>query len=109
VENGDSYESLIGKWQLVEQKIGIGPPGEWKEVHNGEQCEFFSDLTFSSSIPDCSSGTFSLEDNLLKFYCGGEKSLRDFIIVEFNGASITLTPASAICIEGCLFRYKKIQ
>jgi hypothetical protein len=109
LENGKSYDALIGKWQLVEQKIGIGPPGEWKDVDNGEQFEFFSDLTFSSTTPTCASGTFILEDNILKFYCGGEKSLRDFTIVKFTGSSMTLTPASVICTEGCLFRYEKIQ
>jgi hypothetical protein len=108
LENSESYDALIGKWQLVEQKVGIGPPGEWKDVYNGEQFEFFSDLTFSSTTTDCSSGTFGVGDNILKFYCADE-SVMDFKIVEFTPSSIILTPTSVICTEGCLYRYEKIQ
>ncbi|HEX5167806.1 MAG TPA: hypothetical protein VFW11_01430 [Cyclobacteriaceae bacterium] len=33
-------ETLIGKLQLVEEKVGVGPRGKWVDVDDGEVIQF---------------------------------------------------------------------
>lgn len=105
-------KELFGKWQLVEQKIGIGPPGEWTDVDDGNIYEFRRDNSFTyTENPSCPGGSFEVKNDtlVLHYNCIEINKTWDYRMVEFDESSMTLTPASVYCTEGCSFRYKKIQ
>lgn len=57
---------LEGKWKQNEAFISAGGPQYWVDVENGEEIDFYSNGTFSSNrFTECSTGTFSLEENIL--------------------------------------------
>ena len=110
---GLQQDRLVGKWRLVEQKVGIGPPGEWEDVTDGEILEFNSDYSFhKSQNPYCTTGSFSVDgDELtLDYNCLEYDVTWEFRVIEFKQSYITISPlAPTLCTEGCLSRYKKIE
>lgn len=105
-------KELFGKWQLVEQKIGIGPPGEWMDGDDGHTYTFNRDYSFADSEnPSCPGGSFEIKGDtlMLHYKCIEGNKTWDYRMVEFDGSSMTLEPASVFCIEGCSFRYQKLQ
>ena len=105
-------EGLAGEWQLKEQKIGYGPPGEWEDVENGKIIEFTSGTfkgldNFNSS---CDSGTYEIKDDelLLTYTCGDQNDSFVYSVI-LEGTSMIISPRTVICIEGCEYRYQKIS
>lgn len=102
--------SLIGKWKLVEQKVGIGPPGEWADVEDGGIFEFNFDKSFvDSSNPYCITGTYEINNDTLtlNFDCLEYNLSLEFLLREFTSSSFMMSPTTFMCTEGCTFRYER--
>lgn len=111
---GDEEEltstSLVGKWQLVQQKVGIGPPGEWVDISGGQIYEFKTDGTFTISEHHlCTTGEYEMKNDslVLKNDCLEDSTERIFSI-EMHSSHFTISPIyPAMCTEGCFYRYEK--
>ena len=111
-------QSLIGTWQMVEIYRSVGGPGSWSSVENGYTYTFLDDGNFSSDRFDgCGSGTYSVESNklILNYGCDGftagvEIPEGTFIEeINFESGYLTINPTYVICIEGCEFKFQKIN
>jgi hypothetical protein len=104
--------ALVGKWQLVEQKVGIGPPGEWTNVKDGAIYEFKTDGTFSiSDHPLCTMGTYEVQPESLVLKNDCQEYTTEWIFsVKMNGSYFLISPTyPTMCTEGCLYKYKKVE
>lgn len=111
-EHTPSSPSITGQWKLVEQKIGIAGPGEWKEVSDGDTFEFKTDGSFEKSFhPNCTTGTFEVIGDTLRLHydCPEYDVTWDYSFRDFSNTSFTLSPITVMCIEGCQFRYQRIN
>ncbi|WP_282043083.1 hypothetical protein [Winogradskyella flava] len=117
-ETNESINSeLIGKWKLTEAYISAGGPQYWVDVENGEEFMFFENGLFNSNrFSECTTGTFSTEQNelLLRYNCNGFESGSEnedgYITYDLNFEFdyFIITPSSGpICIEGCSYKYRK--
>ena len=107
---------IEGKWKQNEAYISAGGPQYWIDVDNGEEIEFYNNGTFSSNrFTECTTGTFSLEENKLslEYDCDGFETQSEngdgFITydLELFSNHFILTPTSGpICIEGCSYKYQ---
>lgn len=111
-------QSLIGTWQLVEVYLSPGGPGSWSTVENGYKYTFLDDGNFSSDrFNECSSGTYLVESNklILNYDCDGFTAgieIPEGIFIEeinFESGYLTINPTYVICIEGCEYKFKKIN
>ena len=108
---------LTGEWQLTEAYISAGGPQYWVDVENGEELIFFENGLFNSNrFLECTTGTFSTEQNelLLNYDCNGFESEFEneegFITYDLNFELdyFIVTPTSGpICTEGCSYKYRK--
>ncbi len=110
---------LIGTWQLVETIVidqELNP--EWVPVEEGYIYTFYENGKFSSSsFVECSMGNYSLESDILAldYDCEGftreiETPPGTFIeTLKFKSGQIILTPTYLSCIEGCGFKFEKIE
>lgn len=105
---------IVGSWQLSETYISPGGQTSWQAVENGDIYYFVMDGAFSQinvlEVNPFRSGTFSYANELLvlSFTFAGEEKSQTYL-VEMADSTMTLTPAGpAICIEPCLYRFKKI-
>lgn len=97
---------------MVEQKIGTGGPGEWIEVSDGDTFEFNEDGSFEEpSHPHCATGTFEVIGDTLRlnYDCPEYDVTWDYLFQDFNNTSFKLSPLTVMCIEGCQFRYRRIN
>jgi len=111
--------NLIGEWVLTESFFSIGGPLIRTEVENGEELTFFENGTFSSDrFPECATGTFFVQENILflDYLCESFESEIEnedgFITfgIELQSNSFIATPTSGpICTEGCSVRYERRQ
>ena len=58
---------LVGRWQLVEQKVSIGGPATWQSVENGDAFTLLEDGSFSNLqiFGDCRTGIYEATDEEL--------------------------------------------
>lgn len=104
----EKFSALVGEWQLVEAKIGIGPPGTWEPVEDGNIYKLNPDSTFSiSTNPNCTSGSFSIDGNTLNlsFNCPDYNAKWSF---QYNQDGSHLFLSNLMCIEGCEYKYKRL-
>lgn len=106
-----TLSNLVGKWQLTETYISPGGATEWVDVTNGYSYFFNSDGTYEQVEDNISleEGTYRIEDDnlFLDFESDGEEKILGFSL-EITDKTITLSPSfPAICIEGCLYRFRK--
>ena len=103
-----SVQTLTGKWLLIEEKIGTGPPGVWLPAAVPVTIEYKADGTFTTTAhPDCT-GTYTVTDDILKVVldCAGQQEeWSDRFHLDTH---LTLTPAIVLCDEGCEYKYKKL-
>ncbi|WP_228235564.1 lipocalin family protein [Allomuricauda sp. M10] len=109
---------IEGTWKLTAAYISAGGPQYWTDVENGEEIEFQGNGSFSSDrYPECTSGNFSVDEgNLtLEYDCEGfetgtenEEGLITYTL-DYGKNTILLTPTSIICIEGCSYKYEKVD
>ena len=103
---------IVGKWQLEATRISPGGIVDWSNIANGEIYDFLDNGTFQlSNSKECdmtSIGTYSLkEDNLaLEFLCDSETRKPNYFFW-FNEGKLVLGFIG--CIEGCSYRFKKIN
>jgi len=110
-ESHDENLTIVGRWKLVEQEIGIGSPGKWESVDNGHVFEFKADKSFNvSSHRDCETGTYELTGDTLhlSYNCKGHESEAAYRL-ETDNPFIILSPVQPICIEGCRYKYEKVK
>ncbi|MEC7263504.1 MAG: lipocalin family protein [Bacteroidota bacterium] len=109
---------IEGTWKLTEAYISAGGPQYWTDVEDGEEIEFFENGSFSSDkYEDCTTGEFSVVDgNLaLDYDCDGFESGTEndegqiTFEIDYGKNAILLTPTSIICIEGCSYKYEKVD
>ena len=114
----DSENPIFGNWKLVEAFISSGGPQYWVTIDNGEEFKFSQSGTFTSTkYQECSGGSFSTELNelILRYNCSGfttgiENSEGNVTYeMTFESNNLILIPTSAICIEGCSYKFKKIS
>ncbi|QCX38170.1 lipocalin family protein [Aureibaculum algae] len=111
-------KSIIGTWQLVETYQSAGGPGNWSSVDNGYKYTFLDNRTFSSNrFSECTYGTYSIESNVLTliygcegFTTGIENSAGVFIEkINFESKYLFINPTYIFCVEGCAYKFKKIN
>ena len=108
------YSGLIGEWLLKETYISPGGPTEWQKVAEGHRYIFENDgsykkTDFNKEVNE--SGNYEIKEDVLYFYflTEGEKDTLGFS-ADFNENRdlLTLSPSyPSVCIEGCLYRFKK--
>lgn len=125
--NDDSKEleagtSVVGTWKLVKSygyDSSIGH-SRWYSVKNGYTYTFKSDGTFiSNRFSECTSGTYILSENdgtlSLVYDCEGFTTgieipqgtfVESFII---ENKHLLLSPTYMNCVEGCDYKFKRIQ
>ncbi len=105
---------IVGKWQLVEQLLDPGDgSGTFQSVDSELALEFFDDGTIVSrngslcniftESGGTSSGTFSLNDNMINIECPSDTFRISF---ERTGLNLVLNFS---CIEACAQKYKKVS
>mgnify|MGYP000627119768 CR=1 FL=1 len=109
---------IEGTWKLTEAYISAGGPQYWTDVEDGEEIEFQGNGSFSSDrYPECATGIFSVDDgNLtLEYNCEGfesgtenEEGLITYKL-DYGKNAILLTPTSILCIEGCSYKYERVD
>jgi len=109
-------EQLIGKWKLIKFCEG-GTPGVFftcNDIINGyilsldEQNNF---LFIGNNNPDCSTGSFEVNNNKLILYYNNTECInapKEFIY-NFSLSINQLELGDIQCIEGCWYTYKKIN
>lgn len=115
--NSDS--SIVGIWQLIEVYNDPGDgSGGWQPVDNGYKYTFTSNnMFFSDRFSECNYGTYSLNANqlTLDFGCSGfttniENPNAVFIEnMSFEANDLILNPTYLFCVEGCGWKFKKIE
>lgn len=116
--------SIIGTWQLVEERYGNfdGSSGNWEQVENGRLITFNTDLSYEPEITpsncgEVSSSTYFLnnssEINVLEITieCTNPDTVfesQDYYSFE-NSIYLILRPIEPACPEGCAFKYKKME
>lgn len=118
-DNTEQEKSIVGNWQLIEiySNPGAGS-GNWNSVENGYTYSFSANGEFTSTrFSECSTGTYSIESNELSldFDCDGfttgiESPEGTFIEqLTFETKDLILKPTYLNCIEGCGWKFKKIN
>lgn len=120
-DNEIKDKSLVGTWKLSEANIGDGGIGtKWVAIKSSDSYTytFKSDGTFTSTrFNDCRCGKYSLSTDLLTLdfdcpdFTSGIESPSGTYIENYkqeNGKMI-LSPTYLSCIEGCLYKFKKIN
>ncbi|MDO6472344.1 hypothetical protein [Maribacter sp. 1_MG-2023] len=105
---------LVGEWLLTESYVSPGGATEWKDVEEGYRYFFdefgnYERTDFNKEV--LNSGDYEITDDELYLYfiIKGEKDTLGYS-ADFNESKtrLTLSPSyPGICIEGCLYRFKK--
>lgn len=118
-ETNQQENSIYGTWQLIEiyQSDGGSSP-QWTTVDESYIYTFNNDGTFSSTrFTECTSGTYEISNNsiTLNYSCVGfdtgmENPPGTFIeSYIFKNANLILTPFYLNCIEGCDYKFEKVE
>ncbi|WP_437394928.1 hypothetical protein [Flagellimonas lutimaris] len=111
-------QSILGKWKLTEAYISAGGPQYWVNIEDGEEIVFLDSGNFSSDrYTECTAGEFMVDEDILTldFNCEGfesEMENEEGLItyqIELGENEFLLTPLSVICIEGCSYKYIRID
>lgn len=112
-------QSIIGNWKLIEVYSDVGDgSGGWNPVENGYTYSFSSNGEFSSTrFSECSSGTYTINSNelTLVFDCNGfttgiENPEGTFVEnYTFESNTVILVPTYIFCVEGCGWKFKKMN
>ncbi len=118
-KENDSSNKLVGKWQLIETRIGDGGNSpEWVEVdeNSGYFYQLNDDTTFTSNkLNVCGNGnyTFTNEVFTLVYSCenmsSGNPPGTFKEIYYFENSNLIITPDYLNCDEGCLYKFKKVS
>ena len=111
-------DGLVGAWVLVEQKVSIGGPASWEPVRNGYTIQFGADGTFTMPNFDCNSLSYQRVGDLIKltYDCPTDSEYADwpnrvqeldYRVVELTEQRLTLTSATFMCVEECLYRFAR--
>ncbi len=112
LSDNDVGYAIVGKWQLEATKISPGGIVDWVSVEDGETYVFRQDGTFGlSKWEGCKSpveGTFTVTEEMLKLFfpCNSEP-YEPVYTVSFEENKLILGFLG--CIEGCLYRYKRMD
>lgn len=111
--------SIIGTWQLIEIYSDPGDgSGGWNSVENGYKYTFSSNNKFKSDrFSECTNGEYNIDSNqlILNYDCEGfttgiENPQGTFIEeISFTASNMILRPTYLGCIEGCGWKFKKLQ
>lgn len=118
-ETTQQENAIYGTWKLIEiyQSDGDSNP-QWTTVDSGYTYTFNKDGTFSSTrFTECTSGTYEVSSNsiILDYSCNGfdtgiESPPGTFIeSYIFENNYLILTPSYLNCIEGCDYKFEKIE
>ncbi|WP_442845817.1 lipocalin family protein [Leeuwenhoekiella sp. H156] len=119
-EPRDATALLIsGKWKKTEAYISSGGPQYWVDAEKGETITFQNNGSFSSDrYAECATGNFTVKENVLSlnYDCPdfnpnteNEEGLITYSIEQFTTYFI-LTPTSGpICVEGCSYKYVRVE
>ncbi|APY12118.1 hypothetical protein BWZ22_13155 [Seonamhaeicola sp. S2-3] len=112
-------ESFLGTWKLIETYGSDGGSNpQWTIVDNGYTYTFSNDGTFSSTrFTECTTGTYDVSNNTITldyscvgFDTGVENPPGTFVEnYNFENGNIILTPTYMNCIEGCGYKFEKIE
>lgn len=112
-------QSIIGTWKLIEVDLDPGDAsGSWSSVENGYTYNFSANGQFTSTrFSECSTGTYSLDSNqlTLDFDCDGfttgiEDPEGTFIEnYTFESNTVIVVPTYITCIEGCGWKFEKVN
>ncbi len=118
-DEAKNENTLIGTWQLVETIIidqELNPV--WVPVEAGYTYTFYENGRFNSSrFIECSTGNYSTGSGLLilNYDCEGftteiESPAGTFKeMLKFESDQMILTPTYLSCIEGCGYKFAKIE
>lgn len=110
--------AILGKWKLTAAYISSGGPQYWVDVEDGEEIEFLSEGSFTSTnYPECKEDGYTLDgENLVLDYDCEDMELvaenEDGLItfhIEFEDGHFLLSPTSVLCIEGCSYKYERMD
>jgi len=112
-------ENFLGTWKLIETYGSDGGSNpQWTIVDNGYTYTFSNDGTFSSTrFTECTTGTYDVSNNTITldyscvgFDTGVENPPGTFVEnYNFENGNIILTPTYMNCIEGCGYKFEKIE
>ncbi len=109
---------IEGAWKLTAAYISAGGPQYWVDVEDGEKIIFMENGSFSSDkFEDCTTGEFRVVDGSLSldYDCEGFESGTEneegqmTFKIDYGKNAILLTPTSIICIEGCSYKYERVD
>lgn len=106
------YIDLVGEWLLKETYISPGGITDWKNVDKGFRYIFGNQGTFQKTAFDKviqQEGNYQVkEDELFLIFKVQEEQDTLGYRIELMDNSLTLSPSyPSICIEGCLYRFKR--
>lgn len=101
--------TLVGEWQLIEQKVSIGGPATWQKVDDGATFTLKADGTFAGFqlFNDCQTGTYETEEGILTLTYNCEDSKPFTYALQRENEAIILSPKTVICTETCEYKYRK--
>lgn len=110
----DQPHGLVGTWKVVETAESSGAEMNVRSVKDGQEITFLANETFVIKPTDnCGSGFYyHVDDRLtLDIFCGNEEEKSQSVIynVQFEKDYMILVPLSPMCIEGCWYKYKKLN
>jgi hypothetical protein len=118
-EKIEAEQSIIGTWKLIEVYLDPGDgSGNWSSVENGYTYNFLANGQFTSTrFSECSTGNYVIDSNQLTlvFDCDGfttgiEEPEGTFIEnYTFESNTIILVPNYILCIEGCGWKFEKVN
>ena len=114
------HSDLVGTWVLTEQKVSIGGPATWSAVDQGDTVRLNDDGSFIWPNLDCSPKLYERQDDLiqLSYDCPEDSEYADYAghvndfnhrIVSLTASSLTVTPATVMCTEECLYKYTRVD
>ncbi|WP_066225057.1 hypothetical protein [Formosa haliotis] len=111
--------SIVGTWKLIETyESNGGNNPQWTTISDGYTYIFTKNGKFTSNrFSECTDGSYSitginltLDYSCNNFDTGIETPAGTFIEeYSFEGENIILTPTYLTCIEGCKFKFQKIE
>ena len=118
-ENIDTDKSIVGNWKLIEIYIDPGDgSGNWNPVEDGYTYNFSENGEFTSTrFSECSTGEYSIDSNqlTLEFDCNGFTAgieepegtfIEDYF---FESNTVIFVPIYLNCIEGCGWKFEKVE
>lgn len=118
-DDSKQQNDIYGTWKLIKvyENPGAGS-GSWNSVANGYTYTFFKNGEFSSTrFNECTTGTFLIELNKISlvfdcegFTTGMEDPEGTFIEeFTFDSNNLILKPTYILCIEGCGWKFDKVE